>query len=611
MTGYQRLLGALEGTGVRVNHSKTSQDVKCPAHEDKTASLSVSQGENGALVHCHAGCPTEQVLSAVGLRLKDLFDIQTDTSRQPVIEYSYLDEDGLELFQQVRFEPKDFRLRHYNGSEWVRSIEGIRRVLYKLPEVIDAVELGHLVVIVEGEKDADRLHDEGFVATTSPMGAGNWKQAETEVLHGADVVVIPDNDEPGRAHAEAITRDLYGKAASLKVVRLPGVPGHGDVTDWLNTGHSSDELNTLILETPAWEPDVSESEPVAAGLWKPVDLAAVAAAGLDPIEPDVLFRRDGRALLYSGKLNVIFGAPEAGKTWIALMAVADLVREAVRTDGSVVAVFVDYEDDARSYLLRLEAVGISPAEAAAHTRYYSMAEAIRTAPGDLEGLDQAKLVVVDTVNSAMTLGGLDPLSNKEALGFINDVRGLRNGNSAAWLLLDHEPNTADASRRQAIGAQAKLGAVDGAQYRALAVKQPRPGHEGVIALNLTKDRAGGVRGHAAEPDNNSIQNAATVYMSPVPGDEAGRFGYSIVEPQGAARDSRVRAALLKVAAGAFQSKDAMEKGVRAMGIKASNESIREEIDSLASEGLLIVSTKGGHDVFMTSPDVAPDQGEPQ
>ena len=248
--------------------------------------------------------------------------------------------------------------------------------------------------------------------------------------------------------------------------------------------------------------------------WTAVDLAAVAANGLDPIEPDLFFRRDGHSLLYSSKLNVIFGAPEAGKTWVAIFVIAALVTEAARTGGGIVAVFIDYEDDARSYLTRLESAGIAPVHAATHTRYYPMAQAIRTAPDGLEGLDVAQLVVVDSTNSAMTLDNLDPLSNADALTFINHVRELRKGRSAAWLLLDHEPISTTKGRRQAIGAQSKLGAVDGAQYRAVAVEQPRPGAKGVIDLYVTKDRAGGVRQHAAAPKQDSIQHAATIVMEP-------------------------------------------------------------------------------------------------
>jgi hypothetical protein len=329
------------------------------------------------------------------------------------------------------------------------------------------------------------------------------------------------------------------------------------------------------------------------------------------IEPDLLFRRDGRALLYKRKLNVIFGAPEAGKTWLAIIAIAELVRSAARTGGGVVAVFIDYEDDARSYLVRLQAAGISPVDAAKHTRYYSMAQAIKTAPDDLEGLDQALLVVVDTTNSAMTLDGLDPLSNKDALAFINDVRRLRNGNDAGWLLLDHEPiNTGD-GRRQAIGAQAKLGAVDGAQYRAAASKQPRPGHEGTISLHLTKDRAGGVRQHAADPDKHGIQHTATIYMNPIETSTTGRFRYSVVEPQGARGDGELDAAICRVCADSPQSKNQIRDRVRARGLKRRNEMIDTAVDAMAVVGRLADSPKGNYVVYQTDPDFAPTQGDPQ
>ena len=275
----------------------------------------------------------------------------------------------------------------------------------------------------------------------------------------------------------------------------------------------------------------------AASAWSPVDLAAVLAAGIEPVTPDYLLRSDGALLLYAGKLNVIFAAPEAGKTWIAIFAIAQRVKNAVKHGGGVVAVFIDYEDDATTFLSRLAAAGIDPADAIRHTCYYSVAQAIGSAPHDLEGLDTAEIVVIDTTNSAMTLDGLDPLSNANALSFINDVRRLRGATRAAWLLLDHEPISTGPGRRQALGAQSKLGAVDGAQYRAVAVEQPRPGGRGVIDLYVTKDRPGAVRA-VSGPPKDGIQHAARITMNPL-GSSSNRFVWAILEPGGGQGDTEL------------------------------------------------------------------------
>ena len=86
------------------------------------------------------------------------------------------------------------------------------------------------------------------------MGAGKWRDSYSEYLRGAKCVILPDNDDPGRKHAQQVARSLYGKAASVKVLELPGLPEKGDVTDWLETGGTKEELMRLAAECPEWEP---------------------------------------------------------------------------------------------------------------------------------------------------------------------------------------------------------------------------------------------------------------------------------------------------------------------------------------------------------------------
>jgi putative DNA primase/helicase len=166
-----------------------------------------------------------------------------------VATYDYRDEEGGLLYQVVRYEPgfdgepKTFRQRRPDGKGgWVNGLRDVRRVLYRLPELL-AAPRDRLVFVVEGEKDADRLHAEGLLATTNAMGAGKWRPEYAEALHARHVVILPDNDEPGRAHAQAVARSLADAAASLKVVELPGLPPKGDVSDWLGMpGNGKEQL---------------------------------------------------------------------------------------------------------------------------------------------------------------------------------------------------------------------------------------------------------------------------------------------------------------------------------------------------------------------------------
>src|SRR5690606_4728186 len=108
-------------------------------------------------------------------------------------------------------------------------------------------------------KDVDNLRALGFTATTNPMGAGKWRDEYSESLRGAHAVILPDNDEPGRQHAERVARSLYGVAASVRVLALPDLPEKGDVSDWLKNGGTAEELRAMIEAAPEWEPPEDQS----------------------------------------------------------------------------------------------------------------------------------------------------------------------------------------------------------------------------------------------------------------------------------------------------------------------------------------------------------------
>jgi hypothetical protein len=235
------------------------QMARCPAHDDSNPSLSVSEGADGrVLLHCHAGCTAEEVVDELGLTMADLFP---DQGRRPggrdmVKTFPYTDENGDLLFEVVRYLPKDFRQRRPDGrGGWVWSLGDVRRVLYRLPEVVAAVKEDTRIFVVEGERDADTLVSSGCCATTNPGGAGRWRPEYGEVLRGAGVVILPDNDGPGRRHARQVARHLHGVAAWVKVVTLPAGK---DVTEWFEVhGGTLKELARLRRAAPEWEPVTS------------------------------------------------------------------------------------------------------------------------------------------------------------------------------------------------------------------------------------------------------------------------------------------------------------------------------------------------------------------
>jgi len=170
--------------------------------------------------------------------------------------YDYRDEAGELLMQVVRMEPKTFRQRRPDGDGWSWSVKGVRPVLYRLPELLAAPDA--VVYLVEGEKDADRLASLGLVATTNAGGAGKWKPEHSEFLRGRQVVILPDNDDAGRKHAQKVAKALL-EVAAARIVGLQGLDEKGDVSDWLDAGGTADRLLQLA-DLPAAQIEVNGNE---------------------------------------------------------------------------------------------------------------------------------------------------------------------------------------------------------------------------------------------------------------------------------------------------------------------------------------------------------------
>lgn len=156
--------------------------------------------------------------------------------------YDYRDEGGRLLYQVVRKVGKRFLQRRPHGDGWVWQLEGVRRVLYRLPQVV-AAGADLPVYIVEGEKDVDALASRGYVATCNSGGAGKWgyvAELAREVLRSRDVIVIADADDKGRHHAAEVARALEGHVRSVRLVEPPAP--HKDVSDLLAAGGAVESL---------------------------------------------------------------------------------------------------------------------------------------------------------------------------------------------------------------------------------------------------------------------------------------------------------------------------------------------------------------------------------
>ena len=270
---------------------------KCPAHDDRTASLKIDQGEDGRLLlYCHAGCTFDQIVKAAGIEpTKPDNGPERRPKSRTVAIYDYRDARGELVFQVVRKHPKSFPQRRPDGKgDWIWDRGDTPDLPYRLPELLDANE----VFVVEGEKDADNLAKLGLVATTNPKGADTeWPDGFGRYFDGRHVILIPDNDEPGHRHVQNVARKLSGKAASIRVLELPDLPPKGDVSDWLAAGGTKDRLLELATDAPEWEglPNGEAETSIRQFYWTLDDIAL-----LDPPEwlVETLLARRAKALLF-------------------------------------------------------------------------------------------------------------------------------------------------------------------------------------------------------------------------------------------------------------------------------------------------------------------------
>lgn len=278
--------------------SGSGYTARCPAHDDGRASLSVSAGkEHPVVLHCHAGCDRDAVLDALGLTWEQICQPHDDrkddgewTPRGPAVAvYDYVDEAGELLFQVCRTADKQFPQRRPDQSRksgWSWKLGDTRRVPYRLPKIIDALESGKPVWIVEGEKDVHTLERQGLIATCCPGGAGKWRSEFDGFFVEADVTIVADRDEPGEKHARAVAQSLADVATSVRIVE--SAVGK-DATDHFSAGRTIDEL----VET--WNATQGQDIDLAPDLW---EFIGQEDPPPDWVIPDLLERGD--RLIWTG-----------------------------------------------------------------------------------------------------------------------------------------------------------------------------------------------------------------------------------------------------------------------------------------------------------------------
>lgn len=175
--------------------------------------------------------------------------------------YHYRDRAGEIRYGVFRYRlpngRKDFRQYPMKVGGWHKApgcMEGVEPLPYRLPELL-AADPAETVFVLEGEKDCDRAAELGLVATTNHQGAQSTDRTWPHfagLFAGRSVAVVPDNDPPGRRHAARVAELLHAAGAAVRVVDLAGVPAKGDLSDWLDLGHTAGELRALAAAAPAY-----------------------------------------------------------------------------------------------------------------------------------------------------------------------------------------------------------------------------------------------------------------------------------------------------------------------------------------------------------------------
>lgn len=444
---------------------------RCLAHDSKSGStLAIKIEDDKILITDRGGCSTEDALAAYNMTTADLYldKARNGYSRPRIVAvYEYTDSNGKPLFEVVRREPKDFRQRRPDGEgHWVwgtldgeyaqsrdgdwyrpndrtpatatrRRFPAVPLVLYRLPRVAAAAEAGETVFVVEGEKDVESLEALGFVATTSPRGAGKWRDEYSRTLIGARVVVVPDNDEPGRKHAEQVCSSIRKLGGECTIIDLAAdwkeMPAGADISDWLATGPPADYLLALVEEAARSEAQAEKK----ASDGRFIDWSSFWSrdhAEADWVFDDVLARSRGHA---------IYASHKEGKSLFLLYLAAKLAT----SEEKIVSVYLDYEMSEADVKERLQDMGYGPASDLSRLRYWLLPTipGLDTEEGSAElmaALDEVQaeypdhhlIVTIDTVSRAV-VGEENPSDTIRDFYRHTGIQLKRRG--ITWARLDH------------------------------------------------------------------------------------------------------------------------------------------------------------------------------
>jgi hypothetical protein len=409
-----------------------------PGHSASDRSLSVkldADAPKGFVVNSFAGddpiAARDYVREKAGLEpFKPNGQRRNNGAHQPkrkiVAEYDYTDESRSPLYQVVRYDPKDFRQRRPDGNGgWIWNLDGVRRVPYRLPEILQYPDA--TVFVCEGEKDADRVASLKHCATT--VASGKWTDDCAKPLAGRDIIILQDNDDAGAKKALTAAQALQGVAKTIRIVPLPDLKPGGDVSDWLDADpQRADKLVDVCFDVPEWTP---ASPAIPTETMTTLQSARASSFEMKSIEWLWPYRY---AL---GKLGLLVGLPDEGKGQVFCDMAARVTRawdwpcgEGKAPKGNVI--LLTAEDDINDTIVpRLVAAGadldrveiVKMVRDSEKERMFSLVTDLNLLRDKIEQVGDVKLIQIDPITAYLgnTNGQLDSYRTTEVRAVLAPV----------------------------------------------------------------------------------------------------------------------------------------------------------------------------------------------
>ena len=482
---------------------------------DKNPSLSITESEGKTLFHCHAGCDQREVFDAV--RERNLLqstpkreEISFTQHQQPILEKEgvYRAEDGTELFTKRRYKTSDAKGKTYSihrvdaSGKRIAGLKDARIVPLNLPELLAAKQAGKAIYLVEGEKAADALASIGAVATTSHTGAGSWPTEITQYFSGANVVVIPDNDEPGISYAKRAIAHLLPVAKSVRYLDLNLMMEGDDAYEWVHHAKGTrKELAELAknAEVIVDQPKAAEPELEQEAYNPTPQLLNIEAWDTIKDEPvewiiDNVLPNKGFCALYgppgSYKSFIALDIAEAvatGRNWMgnqvtspgAVLYIAGEGHGGIGARIKACKINHQTKDGAQIYVIRYQLNLRSSAD-----DFNLLMESI-DALLDRTGIE-LRLVQIDTL--ARAFGGGNENDSQDMGAFIHNCGRLQRKLDCALMVLHHSGKDATKGLR---GHSSLLGAVDTQlELQKLVTDDLKEGVAGTGILTISKQKDG-------------------------------------------------------------------------------------------------------------------------